>query len=167
MFLDLAKIVDGRLRERFDIPQESPIVAGYDAELGEPLRLDVELTTASVGMYVVSMALTGRVRVPCRRCLSPVEVVLEDDFTVVYREAEDETGGDIVVIPPKTTRLEIDSEVRDRLFVETERFPVCDGACKGICQVCGQDLNEGECDCQVEVADSRWGALAELEFDAE
>jgi uncharacterized protein len=41
---------------------------------------------------------------------------------------------------------------------------VCSDACKGICPVCGRNRNETLCDCQVESADDRWGALRKLEL---
>jgi len=41
---------------------------------------------------------------------------------------------------------------------------VCSEACKGICPVCGKNRNEVACDCTVEGADDRWGALRKLEL---
>jgi uncharacterized protein len=37
--------------------------------------------------------------------------------------------------------------------------PVCRPDCKGLCPHCGQDLNEGSCDCHTEAVDPRWAAL--------
>ena len=64
-------------------------------------------------------------------------------------------------------RIELDAQVRDRLFLETERFPICTEDCRGICPQCGRNLNEGPCDCTLETVDSRWKALERLEFEAE
>jgi uncharacterized protein len=39
---------------------------------------------------------------------------------------------------------------------------LCDEQCKGLCQVCGADLNEGECGCVVEEIDPRLATLRDL-----
>jgi uncharacterized protein len=86
---------------------------------------------------------------------------------VIYQH-KDRSGGedtgdeDIVAIDPDATRIEIDNQVRDRLFIEIEQYVVCDEECRGICPICGAHLNETTCDCVVEIADPRWEALQTL-----
>jgi uncharacterized protein len=45
--------------------------------------------------------------------------------------------------------------------------PLCSEDCKGICPQCGQDLNEGECDCEIETVDPRLAKLKEFYNDQE
>ena len=39
---------------------------------------------------------------------------------------------------------------------------ICSNECKGLCPVCGKDLNDGECACQEEEGDIRLAPLAQL-----
>jgi uncharacterized protein len=39
---------------------------------------------------------------------------------------------------------------------------LCDEDCAGLCQKCGQNLNQGKCDCPAEEIDPRWAKLNEL-----
>ena len=39
---------------------------------------------------------------------------------------------------------------------------VCSEDCKGLCQHCGADLNEGDCGCSQENIDPRWAALVDI-----
>lgn len=168
MKLDLRNLVDGRLRRVFAIDAGHPVVQGLDAELRDPLALDVELTNPAAGTYVMTATLSGEVVEPCRRCLEPVEVGLDERFRVVFRERardlEDEESGDedLVLLERGVDEIEIDDEVRDRLFLETDRYPLCKPDCEGICPRCGQNWNEGECDCEFDELDSRWKALEGL-----
>jgi uncharacterized protein len=38
---------------------------------------------------------------------------------------------------------------------------LCREECKGLCPVCGADLNAGECACEPGGTDPRWSALAD------
>lgn len=174
MFVDLSRLEDGHLSQRFEIDGESPILRGFDAEIREPLTLDLEVRNPSGGTYVVTGRLKGAAVVPCRRCLTPTRVPIDVPLRLVYQEAarDAKPGGDsgdddVVWLQRGATRIELDAQVRDRLFLETERFPICREDCKGICPQCGRSLNEGPCDCRIEPADTRWRALERLELGAE
>ena len=169
MFVDLSRIESGRLEERFVIEPASPVVVGFEPEIHEPLVLDVEVRNPSGGTYVVTGSLSGTVLAPCRRCLKPTSIPFDIPLRVVFQEGrrdaerDDEPGDDdIVWIERGAKRLELDEQVRDLLFIETERFPLCRPDCKGVCPECGQDLNVGSCDCTFEAHDSRWKALEGL-----
>ena len=56
--------------------------------------------------------------------------------------------------------LDVSADVREDLLLEIPSFPLCRDGCKGLCPHCGQDLNEGSCDCRPpEGGPSRWSAL--------
>lgn len=173
MFVELNRLEEGRLDQRFEVDRENPVLAGFEAELREPLILDVQVSQLSGGMFMVSARISGAVVVPCRRCLQPTEIPLEESFRVVYQEpgrdalgSEEPGDDDIVWIERNATRIELDEQVRDRLFLETDWYPLCRPDCQGICPVCGQDLNGGSCDCRLEAVDTRWKALEGLDLEA-
>lgn len=58
--------------------------------------------------------------------------------------------------------LDITDLVRDILLAGQSIGNVCQPDCKGLCPVCGKDLNEGECDCDRFVPDPRMAALQQL-----
>ena len=169
MHLDLNRLERGRLEETFEIGPGHPLLAGYDLEVRDPFALDVELTNPSSRMYVLTGEVTGTAWAACRRCLTPVAVPIDERFRVVYEEAgrdaersDDPGDDDIVWIESGATRIEIDEEIRDRIFLETDRFPLCRPDCAGLCPVCGQNRNDARCDCAPPEGDTRWKALEGL-----
>jgi uncharacterized protein len=42
---------------------------------------------------------------------------------------------------------------------------VCRDECKGLCPVCGQDLNEAECSCERKVVDPRLAVLKSIKLN--
>jgi uncharacterized protein len=169
MIVDLSRLSGGRLRTGFTIAPDDPLLDGYGSRITEPIQLDVEVTSATDGMYVVTVDVHGKSVGSCRRCLIPVEVTIDDRCRVVYQHSgstgDDFGDTDIVSIEPRATEIEIDEPVRERLFLERNRFPLCDGECAGICPQCGQNLNQRRCDCASGETDERWSVLGALRLD--
>ncbi|MGH7572421.1 MAG: YceD family protein [Gemmatimonadota bacterium] len=159
MILDLTRLVEGRLEESFRLVPGSPVLEGLDGEILEPFELDATLLQASAGTYMLDAHLSGALARPCRRCLVPVELGVDDRFRVAYQvsdgnvEPEDD---DLVLLEAAVTRIDLTGVVRARLFLGTEAYPLCREECAGFCPHCGQDLNVGTCSCQPVVNESSW-----------
>jgi uncharacterized protein len=52
--------------------------------------------------------------------------------------------------------------LREQILLSLPAYPVCRESCKGLCPVCGQNLNERECGCDRRVPDPRWAGLEKL-----
>jgi len=94
----------------------------------------------------------------CDRCLAEGERELTLDFSEDYAKTPGEADessydGDAIVI---------DDLVRDTLLVAEPLRELCKSDCKGLCPVCGQNLNEGICECDAFVPDPRLAALESL-----
>ena len=58
--------------------------------------------------------------------------------------------------------LDMDEQLMEQLEME---FPVrilCSEDCRGLCQRCGRNLNEGECDCKTKEIDPRLEPLRRI-----
>jgi len=58
--------------------------------------------------------------------------------------------------------LDISEVVRQSVIADQPMKPLCTIECRGLCQVCGVDLNVDDCSCNDSQVDPRWAALAEL-----
>ena len=58
--------------------------------------------------------------------------------------------------------MELEDILREQVLLALPMQRVCSDVCKGICPVCGKNRNETTCDCRLESADDRWGALRDL-----
>ena len=109
-----------------------------------------------------SLRVAGTVRTSghfvCDRCLAEGEREITLDFSEDYAKTPGEADessydGDAIVI---------DDLVRDTLLVAEPLRELCKSDCKGLCPVCGQNLNEGICECDAFVPDPRLAALESL-----
>lgn len=140
-----------------DADAAAPILAG-------PVRL---LRTGND--ILVQGELHAELILPCARCLAPVNVPLTVTLEDVFTPTLDIVTGQAITPEEEDQALWIDehhlldlSEVlRQYVLVALPMHPLCRADCRGLCPVCGQNLNEGFCDCKPE-PDPRWAKLAAL-----
>ena len=84
----------------------------------------------------------------------PIDVVL-------VTELADEENEDEWVFPLEGDSADLDDIVRTVFVLSLDSKLLCKEDCKGICQRCGKNLNDGPCNCQKEL-DPRFAALKQL-----
>lgn len=103
----------------------------------------------------------------CDRCAAAFERTIRSRETFFFSftdgggGSEDEEAG---VIPPGMLVLDISQEIRDTVILGLPAKVLCREDCRGLCPVCGADLNQETCTCQREVMDPRWDALKKLKY---
>jgi uncharacterized protein len=124
----------------------------------DPVELELLLESVVEGILVIGR-LRGRWRLHCARCL----VEFDEPFDIAVRELfvpNPEDEDDEYRLDPETG-VEVDQMVRDAVGVEMPFSPLHAPDCKGLCEVCGGNLNLGECPGH-EQADPRFAVLAGL-----
>ena len=127
----------------------------------------VELTITNTGEKKLEIEATGKITVgiPCDRCLADVEVDIPLDFkrkvcldleNVERIEELDETNY------IDGYNFDVDQLVYNELLVGWPTKILCSEDCKGICNVCGQNLNEGTCNCEDTGLDPRMSVIRDL-----
>jgi uncharacterized protein len=58
--------------------------------------------------------------------------------------------------------LDLTEVIRQDLLLALPMYPVCRSKCKGLCPHCGQNWNEGACECSLEEIDPRLAVLRQL-----
>ena len=107
----------------------------------------------------------------CSRCLKTFARKIQKGFELEYRpdpvvETEGEDFGlaytDLEVGFYRDDRLDVRAVISEQIVLEIPMKPVCHKACKGLCEQCGADLNEGPCTCQPRSVDPRLEPLLEV-----
>ena len=135
----------------------------YDILTKEPVVLT--LKNMGKGKALVQASTSFTMELACDRCLKPVKYSMEI-------EAEQE-----VISPDYTEEITEDSETEN--FMEGYQLNVddliysdivlnwpmkilCREDCKGICRICGKDLNTGECGCDTFVPSPGLAGIKEI-----
>jgi uncharacterized protein len=98
------------------------------------------------GLLVQASAKT-EVQAQCVRCLADFTQPLRAEFSELYA-FNDRSVSDSGLILPEDGNLDLEPLVREYLLIEIPINPVCRPACKGLCAVCGEDLNIRICEHQ-------------------
>ncbi len=115
-------------------------------------------------------AYDGEFELLCARCLDPVAKRLSGDFDLIFRpESVDGDGKERAISEEETeigyyekSGLQLEDVVREQVLLSLPARTLCQPDCKGLCQHCGQNLNQAKCHCDEAPADPRWNALAGL-----
>jgi len=98
----------------------------------------------------------------CDRCLSEVSTTLEliFDRLVTAPGVEDEEADDLSFM--EGYQLDVEAFVHNEILVNWPAKILCKEDCKGICPVCGQNLNLGACGCDTFVPDPRMAVIQDI-----
>ena len=112
------------------------------------------------------LVITGQadvtLNIPCDRCLKEVEVPFSLDFEKhVNLEAEDDKESDETNYIDGYN-LDVDKLLYNEILIGWPMKVLCSEDCKGICSVCGQNLNEGTCDCEDTGLDPRMSVIRDV-----
>jgi uncharacterized protein len=118
----------------------------------------------------VSGHVETRAQVECDRCLKPVELPVNADFTLEYisgseyesSEVAELTEDEMSVSVFDGSVIDVDEVVKEQILLAVPTRMLCREDCKGICPECGNDMNTGECNCVTSDIDPRWAALKNL-----
>jgi len=146
----------------FDVPTLEGKVA--------PGEFGVDAHVWKVGTkFYVEISIDGTIRAECHRCLDEFDMPLKARVTMIfYRgsrgEIEPETlEEDYILIPDEgEMRYDILPRVKEAVVLEIPIKILCSEDCKGLCPVCGANLNREQCGCKTREIDPRWEALNKL-----
>lgn len=154
-------------RETFSF-EESLDVPGPEEDLAGRLEVEVRSTRAG-SRYLLEGDVGFSLRVGCDRCLEEYDFRLETAFSLIARKGgrngvpEGIEGEDYVILgDAEEYGFDIFPFVREAVFLDLPIRYLCGEQCRGICPVCGRNLNEGTCSCSEEKRDSRWSPLGKL-----
>ena len=102
--------------------------------------------------------------IPCDRCLEEVEVPF-DLFIAQKLVAPDRADQDALEEQEAFMEgysLNIDSLIDNEITTSWPMKVLCRPDCKGLCPVCGKDLNTGACGCDTFVPDPRMAAIMDV-----
>ena len=134
--------------QRYELPSEV-----VDA------RLNVDHTTAG---YSMRLRFDAELAGPCMRCLEDAGHVVHVDA----REIDQPGGGEDLRSPYlEEGRLDLTAWARDALALALPTQIVCREDCRGLCSVCGANLNDDPEHAHEAEPDPRWAALRELKLD--
>ena len=134
------------------LDEASYTVGDRELALPEGISYDLMLTNAGEGIFATGM-LHAHVVGTCDRCLEPAEFDLaaEVDEYFLFKApsetaslGEDEDDVDFSLVRDDSM-IDLSEALSSAMLMETPFVVLCREDCKGLCPVCGENLNEHDC----------------------
>ena len=103
-----------------------------DIRLSRSFEVDAAIALVDREL-VVNVDIHCALRMTCGRCLEPFEVAISPRAVFTYN------------VHPNDI-IDITEDLRQEIILAYPMLPVCRPDCRGLCAVCGQNLNERSCD---------------------
>jgi uncharacterized protein len=135
-----------------------------------PQAINVDLRASKSGdEIIVQGGVDAIVEAECARCLEVYELEIDPRIQFVIQlldtnQPQYSDDDDFVILPRTTGEYEISDRVREAIILELPLKPLCSENCRGLCPMCGANLNETDCNCTPDKTDERWDSLKQL-FD--
>ena len=163
----------------------SDVLSEQHKTVDETVNLDMDFVEIKSGKYpivskepvhVIVKHIEGRqleinvntkvaVMIPCDRCLEDVRNEFDLDFQkhvdLMVSDAELPEGFDESDYI-EGYHLDVDKLIFNEILIGWPTKVLCRENCKGICNVCGQNLNKGTCNCEDTGLDPRMSVVRDL-----
>lgn len=174
MFLSVREMELRKIRFDETLPAGQIDFSGEDLEQVSPLHVtgSAEVMPESDGEVRIQGQYTVEMAAQCDRCLARARFPLNAGFDLFYRPVSVIARNEEVEIDEGETEigfyegggLDLEEILEEQVLLALPMQRTCSDVCKGICPVCGTNRNETACDCKIDHASDRWGALRDLQF---
>lgn len=129
-------------------------------------KSSVEFTFTNIGVNEVEV--TGGTKLviegSCDRCLEPVAIPMELSFERVIKPLTEGMDGDEAdeLSFMEGYQLNVEDFVKTEIIVNWPMKILCKDDCKGVCPVCGKNLNVVTCGCDTFVPDPRMAVIQDI-----
>jgi uncharacterized protein len=97
----------------------------------------------------------------CGRCLEEFNQALKTEFAELFTFSS-HADADTDLIYPEDGQIDFGPIIREYLLLELPINPLCQEGCKGLCPICGENLNTHTCDHEPDNIDPRLAKLKAL-----
>jgi uncharacterized protein len=138
---------------------------GCDCKILEQTPFHIVLTNLGEQKLRLEGDVWLTLAIPCDRCLSEVSVPMEISFDREIELNGREDNQDVYDASYiKECELDVDQLLYEEVALRVPMKILCREDCKGICSVCGANLNVRDCGCNRKVEDPRMAsALSALD----
>ncbi len=148
---------------RSELPGNNEILEPL-GNFSEPIVVNIRLEIEDRQIKAFG-TISTEVILNCSRCLESFKYDINTDFAaslmdISLQNEQDLWQDEVVFIEGGTA--DFSSLIYEIILTQIPLTPLCSTSCKGLCPMCGIDLNNGSCQCQQDNIDPRWEKLKHL-----
>jgi len=143
-----------------------------DFDFETPLQSVVKIQKAGLSVLITGKVQTT-LRLQCVRCLKEFSYPLSSTFELTLHPLKEAPSEEEIELGNEEMEssffeggeIHLSEIAFEQIFLEIPYQPLCQEGCKGLCSICGKDLNLSPCECVKEGFTSGFSALKKLKLD--
>ena len=141
------------------------VMYGENYDFAKKSMASVDISCKEEHKVHISCKAEVALQIPCSRCLENVQVPFtidferEFDFSGTNEERNEELKEAEYI---QEHDLDVDALVSEEMMLQFPMQTLCKDDCKGICNVCGVNLNHESCHCSEQGRDPRMLAIQDI-----
>jgi uncharacterized protein len=147
-------------------------VSKIDFDFESPLQSEVKIRKTGRSILITGKVQTT-LRLQCVRCLREFSYPLSSIFELTLHPLKEAPSEEEIELGSeemesnffKGEEIHLSEVACEQIFLEIPYQPICGEDCKGLCPICGKDLNLSSCECVKEEFSSGFSALQKLKLD--
>ena len=157
MKINVDSIASGKIGEKFEHDFT------YEVQSNDNLVVKGKMFVMKTNYgFNVSANCLANLNYICGRCLEHFESPLEFSFSERFSEQSHETSDSDDFTIELDGNIDVSQAIEQYLIIETPFKTLCSSDCKGLCEQCGVNLNQGECSCAPRLSNPAWENLRDL-----
>ncbi|MFD3156527.1 YceD family protein [Haloimpatiens sp. FM7330] len=162
MKIDISDLLKRKITKQhleLNFQEENLNVGGEVIEFSKPVNLDITLRNLE-NVITLNGNLKAEVILTCSRCLEKFNFTVEVELNEKISNNQENKDDDVIFI--HNSKLDLNDIVCTNIIMALPIKRLCKEDCKGLCQVCGANLNYSQCDCDKEDIDPRLAKLKDF-----
>jgi len=135
-------------------------------EIENELMLRLVFTKDTPYTVIVQAEINGELAGACARCLKPIITPVNSAFTVIFKRKDMMDSDDIEsdMLPFTDNEIDIYTPLSESMLLAMPMKLLCAEDCRGLCPVCGKNLNEEQCGHKVDLKNNPFSGLDPEKF---
>ncbi len=155
------KLVGKTAGRHFEEEMEPIDLGGHVLDFTMPISVDLTYVFDGEGFNVAGV-LSSALKMNCTKCNKEFEQPFSVDFSERFIKASEEEAEELDCYPFFGEELDLERMMLDLIILNAPVYGQCKPDCKGLCPVCGCDLNITQCSCSRSLGNDRFAPLDEL-----
>ena len=105
-----------------------------DIKFRDPVKVKANISKIT-NAVAVNLDIRAAYYTDCSRCLKEVNIDFSKALKLNFQ------------ISSANQVIDLNNDIREEIILDYPMQPLCKPACKGLCFMCGKDLNEAACEC--------------------
>lgn len=156
MKINLSQLIAGKVNsinvDFYYTLDNNEIYENYDIVKASPLHFFGNIYRKNE-VYYVELDFTGDIVFKCNRCLEEFARKINGHlYTSIITNKENETDENLFL---QGDMIDLSSFIEEAITLSLPMKVLCNDKCKGLCSICGENLNVKKCNCNKEKIDPR------------